>query len=138
MPIYDYFCSTCQKRVSVFFRSIKEAQSSEAHCPLCDGTALDRRVSRFRHIKGRISPGGGGDDLPFDESDLAALEKEDPRAMARLFRRMSDEMDEPMEPEMEEVVDRLERGDSPEAIEHDLEHTDGTARSDNGDGGDSE
>jgi len=132
VPIYDYFCKACGKRVSVFFRSIKEAQSSEARCPSCDGTDLERRVSRFRHIKGRTAPGTDGEDLPFDESDLTALENEDPRAMARLFRRMSDEMGEPMEPDMEEVVGRLERGEAPESIEQDLETRDTTTAGDEG------
>jgi hypothetical protein len=33
------------------------------------------------------------------------------------MRKMSDEMGEPMDPEMNEVIDRLEKGESPEAIE---------------------
>lgn len=120
MPFYDYVCLPCNRRVSIFWPSMKAAREGTPRCPRCDGTELERRVSRFRVIKGRsgLGAGGGGeDDLPFDESDLADLEREDPRAMARLFRRMSDETGETLEPEMEEVITRLEKGEDPEAIE---------------------
>ncbi len=36
------------------------------------------------------------------------------------MRKMSDEMGEPLDPEMNEVVQRLERGESPEAIEQSM------------------
>lgn len=122
MPFYDYFCSPCKRRVSIFWPSMKAAREGTPRCPRCDGTELERRVSRFRVIKGRAglpagAGGEGADDLPFDEADLADLEREDPRAMARLFRRMSDETGETLEPEMEEVITRLEKGEDPEAIE---------------------
>jgi hypothetical protein len=37
-----------------------------------------------------------------------------------MMRKMSDEMGEPLDPEMHEVVQRLERGESPEAIEQSM------------------
>jgi Flp pilus assembly protein TadB len=37
--------------------------------------------------------------------------------MARMLRKMSDEMGEEMPPEFDEVVDRLEAGEDPESIE---------------------
>ena len=51
---------------------------------------------------------------------MAGLENEDPRALAHFMRQMSDEMGEPLDPEMHEVIDRLEAGESPEAIEESL------------------
>ena len=51
---------------------------------------------------------------------MAGLENEDPRALAGMMRKMSDEMGEPLDPEMHEVVQRLERGESPEAIEQSM------------------
>ena len=55
-----------------------------------------------------------------DESFMAGLENEDPRALAGMMRKMSDETGEPLDPEMHEVVQRLERGESPEAIEQSM------------------
>jgi Flp pilus assembly protein TadB len=48
---------------------------------------------------------------------LADLDENDPKSIARWMRRMSRETDEELGPEFEEVVDRLEAGESPEDIE---------------------
>lgn len=118
MPFYEYQCEDCNKTVTLFWPSIRQARAATPHCPHCAGHNLRRLVSRFRHVKGRTATGDG---LPFDEGELSALEGEDPRTMARLMRRMSNEVGEPLDPELEEVVDRLEKGDSPETIERDFE-----------------
>lgn len=53
-----------------------------------------------------------------DPSMLAGLEEEDPRALGRMMRQMSAELGEEMDdPELNEIVDRLESGQSPEEIE---------------------
>ena len=52
-----------------------------------------------------------------DSALLSGLEQEDPRALAHFMRQMSDETGEPLDEEMNEVVDRLESGESPESIE---------------------
>ena len=48
---------------------------------------------------------------------MSGLESEDPRALASLMRKMSNEMGEPLDAEMNEVIGRLESGENPEAIE---------------------
>ena len=58
--------------------------------------------------------------LEGDDALLAGLEGQDPRALAGMMRQMSDETGEPLDAEMREVVDRLERGERPEAIEQSL------------------
>lgn len=116
MPIYEYNCLDCRKRVSVFFRTFSEASDSAARCPRCNGDNLRRLVSRVAVLKSEESR---MDNLA-DDSFMAGLENEDPRALASFMRKMSDEMGEPMDPEMNEVVDRLERGESPEAIEQSM------------------
>jgi hypothetical protein len=52
-----------------------------------------------------------------DDSFLNGLDEEDPRALGRAMRRMNQEMGEDLGPEFDEVVERLESGQSPEAIE---------------------
>lgn len=54
-----------------------------------------------------------------DPSALAGLEN-DPQAMGRMMRKMGKEMGEEIPPEFNEVVDRLEKGQSPEEIEKEL------------------
>ena len=50
---------------------------------------------------------------------LAGLE-DDPKTLGQMMRRMSRELGEDMGPEFDEVVDRLEKGQTPEDIERDL------------------
>jgi hypothetical protein len=52
-----------------------------------------------------------------DPSSLAGLDENDPKSVARWMRNMSAEMGEDMGPEFDEMVDRLEAGESPEEIE---------------------
>ena len=113
MPIYEYLCLDCRKRVSVFFRTFSEASDAAARCPRCEGVHLRRLVSRVAVLK---SEEGRLDDMA-DPAFMAGLENEDPRALAGFMRKMSDEMGEPLDAEMSEMVDRLERGESPEEIE---------------------
>ena len=113
MPIYEYYCGDCRRRVSVFFRTFSAASSEEAHCPRCESINLRRLVSKVAVLKSEESRL----DNMADPSFMAGLENEDPRALAGFMRKMSDEMGEPMDPEMHEVIDRLEKGESPEEIE---------------------
>ena len=113
MPIYEYVCLDCRKRVSVFFRTFSDASDAAARCPICEGAHLRRLVSRVAVLKSEESRL----DAMADPSFMAGLENEDPRALAGFMRKMSDEMGEPLDAEMSEMVDRLERGESPEEIE---------------------
>jgi len=114
MPIYEYFCYDCRKRVSVFFRTFSEAGDDKARCPNCQGANLRRLVSR---VAVKRSEDSRLDELADDSSLMSGLESEDPRALASFMRRMSDETGEPLDAEMGEMIDRLERGESPEEIE---------------------
>jgi hypothetical protein len=53
------------------------------------------------------------------ESQMGNLEdlENDPKALGRLMRKMGNEMGEDLPPEFDNVVDRLESGQSPEEIE---------------------
>jgi putative FmdB family regulatory protein len=113
MPIYEYFCATCRKRVSVFFRTFSEASDEAARCPNCQGAQLRRMVSRVAVLKSEESRL----ENMADSSLMSGLESEDPRALASFMRQMSGEMGEPLDAEMSEVLDRLEAGESPESID---------------------
>jgi putative FmdB family regulatory protein len=116
MPIYEYDCPDCRRRVSLFFRTFADADMDAAVCPACQGTNLRRRISRVTVLRAE----GSGLDSLADDSFMSGLEQEDPRAIAGMMRKMSDEMGEPLDPEMHEVVQRLERGESPESIEQSM------------------
>lgn len=53
--------------------------------------------------------------------DLADIDENDPRSMAKAVRRMADEMGEDLGPELEHALNRLEAGEDPEKIEQELE-----------------
>lgn len=116
MPIYEYFCLECRQRVSVFFRSMRATETETARCPHCESEQLHRLVSRVRVLRSEESR---LEDLA-DSSLMAGLEQEDPQALASFMRRVSDETGEPMDAEMNEMVDRLAAGETPDAIEDSL------------------
>lgn len=72
-------------------------------------------------------PGGGGgedfDDPRMEaafselERDMESIDENDPRAMGRMMRKMSEMTGEKLEGEMEEMVRKLEEGQDPEKIE---------------------
>jgi len=115
MPAYEYRCLDCKRRFEIFL-SYEEYGQREIFCSHCDSANVQRRLSRIRIAK---SEDGRLDDLASDFSDPAALAglEDDPRALGRMMRKMSREMGEEMPPEFDEVVDRLEKGQSPEEIE---------------------
>jgi hypothetical protein len=56
-------------------------------------------------------------DKLLDDRDLAALDDEDPRALGRFMRKLSSETGEDLGEDFDEVVGRLETGESAESIE---------------------
>ncbi len=130
MPIYEYVCLDCGRRVSLFFRTFSEAEAATPTCPRCGSTRLIRRVSRVAVVRSEESRLESMLDADF----LGDLDENDPRSLARFMRRMSDELGEDLGDEFEEVVERLEAGESPEEIE---KHMPELAGEDLGDEGES-
>jgi putative FmdB family regulatory protein len=115
MPMYDYRCHACGKRVSIY-QSYEEYGSEPVQCSHCGSEDLERLIQRVRFARSeesRLEAIG-------DPSEWGDLDESDPRAMAHMMRKMSSEMGEEMPPEFDEVVDRLEAGESPEEIESSL------------------
>ncbi len=108
MPIYEYRCHGCRRRVSVFFRSFNSTQAPV--CPRCGSTNLTKLVSRFAVMKSEESR---LEDLA-DPSSLAGLDENDPKSIAKWARKMGQEMGEDLGPEYEEMIDRMEAGEMPD------------------------
>lgn len=111
MPNYEYRCLNCKRRFEVYM-SYGEYGKKSLLCPHCQSERVQRRVTRVRFARSEESR---LENLA-DPSNLAGLE-DDPKALARMMRQMSGEMGEDLGPEFDEVVDRLEAGQSPEQIE---------------------
>lgn len=116
MPIYEYVCSDCGRRVSLLWRSFADAESRQAVCPRCGGTRLTRLISRVAVVRSEESR---LDDLG-DADEMAGVDENDPRSLARFMRKMADEAGEELGPEFDEVVGRLEAGEDPEKIEESM------------------
>lgn len=111
MPNYEYRCLDCKRRFEVYL-SYDEYGNQSVHCAYCNSEDVERRIGRVRIAKSEESR---LENLA-DPSNLAGLE-DDPKALAKMMRQMGSEMDEDLGPEYEEVLDRLESGQSPEEIE---------------------
>lgn len=115
MPFYDYRCHDCGRRVR-FFLSYKEYDTVAPVCTHCQSQNLKRLINRVALAKSEDSRM----DSLMDDPALAGLDEEDPRALGQFMRKMSQEMGEEMPEEFNEVVGRLEKGESPEAIEQSM------------------
>jgi putative FmdB family regulatory protein len=111
MPNYLYICRNCKKRFEIFM-SYSEYGTRPVHCPHCQSDQVQRRIGRVRFARSEESRL----ESLADPSSLDGLE-DDPKALGRMMRQMSHEMGEEMGPEFDEVVDRLEAGQSPDDIE---------------------
>lgn len=142
MPIYEYLCSECNRVFSFLVKSLSEKK--EPTCPKCGKSGLRKIMSRFAvtgiQRKSRSAgknPAGEGGDVPGTGSEVMddprvehemmklmaeaeGIDENDPRQLGRLMRRMSEITGEPVEPEMEEAMRRLENGEDPKKIEEDL------------------
>ncbi len=111
MPIYEYGCQDCHHHLTVFFRSFSQVVTPR--CSTCGSENVTRLVSRVAVVRSEESRL----DSLADPSQLGDLDENDPRSLARFMRKMGDEMGEELGPEFDEVVSRLESGESPEDIE---------------------
>lgn len=115
MPVYEFHCLECGRRVRHIY-SFSEYDAATPTCTHCGSENLKRHIGSVSIAKSEESR---MDNL-LDESALAGLDEEDPQALGRFMRKMSNEMGEDLGEEFDEVVDRLEKGQSPEEIEKDL------------------
>ena len=114
MPTYDFNCLDCKKRFDLFM-TYSEYGTKPAVCSHCGSERTRRRMTRVRIAKSEESRMESMSNFA-DPSALAGLE-DDPKALGRMMRKMGKEMGEELPPEFDEVVDRLEKGQSPEEIE---------------------
>lgn len=111
MPTYDFVCLNCQQRFDAFM-SYNEYGSKAVICAHCGSENVRRRMTKVRIAKSEESRM----ENMMDPSALEGME-DDPKALGQMMRKMGNEMGEDLPPEFDDVVDRLEAGQSPEEIE---------------------
>ncbi|MFQ5875982.1 MAG: FmdB family zinc ribbon protein [Dehalococcoidia bacterium] len=108
MPIYEYRCNNCRRRISLLVKGFSDPPSNT--CPRCGSSDLSRLISSIAVVKSEESR---LEDLA-DPSSMSDLDENDPKSMARWMRKMGSEMGEDLGPEFDEMVDRMEAGEMPE------------------------
>lgn len=126
MPVYEYRCPTCRRRTSELFLTFAEVRAPT--CPRC-ARPMEKLVSLFSTVK---SEEARADDLS-DPAAFGDLDENDPRSVARWARRMGRELGEDLGPEFDEMIDAVERGEDPAALEGGM---DGAGLDDDGMAGD--
>lgn len=106
MPLYEYVCGGCQRRVSVYVRSL--GGSPKSGCPRCGATELRRVFSTFAVRK---TDHDIYEDILGDSQLVNRMAANDPKALADWNRRMS--RDEPVAPEYEDMVGKMDAGEWP-------------------------
>ncbi len=141
MPIYEFYCPDCNTVYS-FFSATVDTEASPA-CPKCGRPELGRRPSRFATLKRAKTEGEGeGEGGPEDDlfagiddermerameamaSEFEGLDDEnaepDPRQMSHMLRRFTDLTGLEAGPRMKDMLDRLDRGEDPDALEEEF------------------
>jgi putative FmdB family regulatory protein len=112
MPTYDYVCLACHQRFDIFL-SYSEYGVKKVACIHCGSADVKRRPPRVRIMKSEDSR---MESMADDLSGFEGLE-DDPKALGSMMRKMGKEMGTELPSEFDDVVDRLEAGQSPEEIE---------------------
>ena len=104
MPIYEYKCNNCKNTSSIFFRSIKSADTESVKCQHCASPSLKRLISRPGRIQSKGEPSVG---------DLRAV---DPRKTVESMSRQYDNAGIDPGRGFDEVARQAAAGKSPETL----------------------
>jgi putative FmdB family regulatory protein len=118
MPVYDYRCNSCKRKVSLFYKTYKDYDAANATgrvCPNCGSADLTRVIGRVAVQR----PSRDYSKMSSDEM-LSVMEGGDSREVGHMMHQLGQEeaINDPM---MQEVAGRLMKGEDPERIERDLE-----------------
>lgn len=135
MPIYEYYCEQNHTIYQFYAKTIAQGQTTPP-CPDNPKFKLRKLVSAFAITSkgGKDEPaesapadtGDAAEDARMEaamsamESEFAGVDENDPKAMARMMRRMSEMTGEKLEDQAEEVVRKLEEGADPDSLEEQL------------------
>lgn len=129
MPVYEFYCGDCHTIFNFLSRRVNTEKQPD--CPRCGKANLERQVSQFAVSKNRPESEASMPGMPdMDEEklerammslagDMEGMDENDPRAMARFMRKLSDATGMNLGP-IEEAIRRLESGADPEQLEEEM------------------
>ncbi|MCA1481117.1 hypothetical protein, partial [Bradyrhizobium sp. NBAIM08] len=131
----EYYCSDNHTIYQFYAKTLAQGQTTPK-CPDNPRFRLKKLVSAFAITSGgpsdeaekkpQVSSGDPAEDAKMEaamsamEGEFASVDENDPKAMARMMRRMSELTGEKIDCEMEEVVRKLEEGADPDSLEEQL------------------
>lgn len=130
MPIYEYYSPDTNRIYSFFAKTLAQGKLTP-RCPDNPRARMVKLVSSFVVVGNRKEPSAPAAPAAGDpaedariEAAMGAMEREfggvdenDPRAMARMMRRMAELSGEKLDEPMEEAVRKLEEGADPDSLE---------------------
>jgi hypothetical protein len=135
MPIYEYYCPDNHTIYQFYAKTLAQGQTTPK-CPHNPKFPLKKLVSAFAitsagssdepEKKPDVPVGDPAEDAKMEaamsamEGEFANVDENDPKAMGRMMRRMSELTGEKIDGEMEEVVRKLEEGADPDSLEEQL------------------
>jgi putative FmdB family regulatory protein len=128
MPIYEFFCDTCN--VIFNFFSSRVNTDKKPDCPRCGKKELARRISTFATI-GKAKEDSGDPLAGLDETKMERafeslmreaehVNEEDPKKMAALMRKFTSQTGINIGGSMEEALSRMEAGEDPDQVEKEM------------------
>jgi len=105
VPIYEYDCQSCHRRVSMLIRSL--ASTGAPRCPRCGSGELTRLMSRFATPKSEDARL----EAAADPSQFGDLDENDPGSVARFVKRMGEEMGEDLGDDLDAAMDEAASDD---------------------------
>lgn len=106
MPLYEYRCTSCKKRVTIL--TLRASEAVDEVCDRCGARTLERLMSRFamgRSDESRL-------ESLTDPSSLSGLDENDPGSVARWMKKMSREMGDEVGggSDIDEMADEMASG----------------------------
>lgn len=136
MPIYEYYSPDTNRIYSFFAKTLAQGKLTP-RCPDNPQARMVKLISNFavgggkqkadESGPGTAAPGLDAAEDARMEAAMGAMEREfshvdenDPRAMARMMRRMAELSGEKLDEPMEEAVRKLEEGAAPDSLEAEM------------------
>ena len=99
MPIYEYDCRDCRKRVSLLV--LRPSATASPVCPVCGGSALSRLMSRFATVKSEDARL----DALAESPSFGDLDENNPASVARFMKKMGREFGDDLGDDFESAMD---------------------------------
>jgi putative FmdB family regulatory protein len=113
MPTYEYRCKACQSNLEIWYKSFAAAAAETPVCTVCGSKKLQRLLSSSAAVRR-----SGSATHPAALPATVATAPESPQELAQAMQTASGGRN--MGEEFKEVAARLDKGESPKAIEKSL------------------